>query len=121
MKPKALEVHEDDHSRIEEMPMPSEIVRGEIGLKRAYLRRQKAYKDYKCCECHETILCGAQHVVLRYLHRNDFGYDHHHIHLSCAQDRVLPQMTFAEILPKSYMPAQRPRIITGRGHVERHN
>jgi hypothetical protein len=92
----------------ENMPTHRSAIRAIHGVRRVYLLRKKARRDYRCRECHSVLAQGAEHVLVRYLHPSKGGYDHHHVHWACARDRILPELLGIEEIPAAHAP--RPRV-----------
>ena len=86
------------------MPTRETAVRGLHGLRRVYLIGTVSPRDYRCRECHHTVSARVLHVLVRYLQKSRSGYDHHHLHWACARDRLLPELSYLEEIPREHAP-----------------
>lgn len=82
---------------------------GFLGFTRVWLWRTGGDRDYKCKICHQEIPARFEHVFLRYLFPDSRGYDHHHLHILCAEREVVPDMLEISHVPFSRLPRKRQR------------
>lgn len=78
-------------------------------MQRVYAISIKSYKTYTCRECREEVEQGAFHILLRYLRQNRQGYDHHHLHRTCFERHIKPQLTALETIHISQAPKPRKK------------
>lgn len=57
----------------------------------AWVIRGISRKLYRCPACHGDIEIGSEHAVVQYVYRLG-GTEHHHWHLRCAGELLLPEL-----------------------------
>lgn len=100
---------EENSGRPEKLPWWGEkaALRGFYRTKIVFLARTQAPRSYNCWLCKEDIPSGTGHAYVRFLFPRANGYDHYHVHTSCAEARMMPGMAELRRIPLSELPKER--------------